>query len=80
MTCPGTLACRSESLAEALLDLADSVLKPKGLVIKATGNLTAANLARAKLAIDFSRLAKGTILQAIVENWDHQRIFKETHI
>lgn len=67
------------TLAERLLDLAHCTRMDRNTLIVATESCPDHLFARIKLAMDFERKGPATVLQAIVEGWDQQRIVRETY-
>jgi len=68
----------SKTPAECLIDLAESILGIPGLIREVpTWAQDSVQLARADIAIRFTRLPPATRLRAIVEEWDYIRITRE---
>lgn len=63
-----------------LIDLLAAIrYKPDLLIITQEGNYEWHHFAKIQLALDFEKLGKGVMFRAIMEEWDQQRIVKETY-
>lgn len=70
--------CFRPTMAEMLYDMADHLLKSKGIVV-ATRTPPPGAEARLALALKFRRMPSHIFLKAVVEDWDYQRIYQEVH-
>lgn len=71
-----------QSMAEILIELADSALHPRADLLTLEGaseRTVSLSVSRVKLALGFIRLPKRTQLVAILEDWDLPRIVREVY-